>query len=213
VTPPPLVFGVLGFDTSSVWPMKSWLVKSHHDRSTADHCVDCQASQSTVFESSFHGFDDYLEIPADFRGFMPNHEHLVVVAALATEVCSVVSGLEPVPVSFTDWNQSSVATPSGAPALRELAVVGQTVGAQWLRKPNGSSAHALPTCTACGALRRPTGFEGTASRFRPRLDAWDGSDIFRVRGLRHVFVTEPGRQRLARLGLTNLRLGPTRWWS
>lgn len=206
--PTPELLRIVGFDQSKEWPIPTWIVENASYNSPEPRCSECHHPSGPPPRMAFNGFDEYRLVGRNARAFFPNDENLIVLRCYAQELATLVSGIRPVSIVYSDWNQSRISVLRRwfpRPRLSVLAVIGHTTGGT-IR-----DVGPIPLCPRCGASIRPLISHEDAGNLLPASATWDGSEVFTIRGLHRPFIIASAWSRLSEAGFSNLVVAPARW--
>jgi len=75
----------------------------------------------------------------------------------------------------------------------------------------GRSGQALPRCEECGRLREFSWSSVNPDHVSLDIDAWDGTEIFKLEGSYRPILTQSALSKIEGLGFSNLVLHPLKW--
>jgi len=205
-------------DDTGVLPVESPLLQDADESFLADHplCSAClDTSRLPPHDLIFQGFDDLHEVNAEVTAFLPGGPPLVATAEYARQLADLLVGCSLVRVGFSEWNQQY--SLAGEARFRKATCFGGLYVTGVCTDASDNARKQIPRCSSCGRLRPLRWFSRSSQQLLfPRLNAWDGSDVFLLEGMSQelgTIVTEEGRAKMAKVGFTNLRLIELAWAS
>jgi hypothetical protein len=188
--------------------LDSYLIPTGSTKSADPSCEVCRYdSPEEPYDFLVEGFDDFVNFNPTIRAFLPGTPPLISSRAEVSSLAENLSGVAPVRVGFSEWEQAPVEKDRWFDIEPRLGALFVVAVCPVLFDESG---HPLEKCRECGRQRiKWYRVEERIHNFSINSADWPGTDLFLLEGgdqYRGLCVTESGLEKIHEAGFHNLRL-------